>query len=135
MSYIDVMCVLPVQMSGKVMFIHIVLNSESHTSTLCVFCLCRRPAKWSIVSEVAQNARVPIIGNGDLLTHYEVAHWRAEAGCLALMTGRGALTKPWLFQEVAEVPVLDLPFKLSGATIWQSKSEQSKSKLTNIYMP
>lgn len=46
---------------------------------------------------------MPIIGNGDILTHYEAAGRAATGGCHALMVGRGALIKPWIFQEVKEV--------------------------------
>ena len=43
-------------------------------------------------------------GNGDVLTHYEAAdRWAAGRGALtAIMVGRGALVKPWLFAEVRQ---------------------------------
>jgi hypothetical protein len=42
--------------------------------------------------------QVPIIGNGDLLTHYEAEERAAARGCHAHMVARGALIKPWIFQ-------------------------------------
>jgi len=63
----------------------------------------KRPAKWDAIAAIARDHAVPVIGNGDLLTHYEITHHRQSSDCLALMTGRGALIKPWLFQEVQEV--------------------------------
>ena len=32
----------------------------------------KRPADWELLSELAEQHPVPLIGNGDILTHYEV---------------------------------------------------------------
>lgn len=62
----------------------------------------RRAADWDAVAELVRELPVLVIGNGDLLTHRDVAHRRAESGCAAVMLGRAALIKPWVFAEVAE---------------------------------
>ena len=49
----------------------------------------------------ARGGGLPIIGNGDILTHGEARGRLAEAGVDAVMVGRGALIKPWLFAEYA----------------------------------
>jgi tRNA-dihydrouridine synthase len=56
----------------------------------------KKAADWGLLSQlVQQNRSTPIVGNGDILTHYEAAdRWQA-AKCTALMVGRGALIKPW----------------------------------------
>ena len=41
---------------------------------------------------------MPIIGNGDVLTHYEATQRIGLSGVDGVMVGRGALMKPWLFQ-------------------------------------
>ncbi|NDC37043.1 MAG: hypothetical protein EBZ48_03205 [Proteobacteria bacterium] len=46
--------------------------------------------------------KIPIIGNGDILTPYEAAARKDHSGCAALMVGRGALIKPWIFKELVE---------------------------------
>ena len=77
-----------------------------------------RPADWNIISDIARTAGVPIIGNGDILTWFEAEdrmqdsnngvpnHFDAvsgrRSGVTALMAGRGALIKPWIFKEWAE---------------------------------
>ena len=35
-------------------------------------CSYKKPANWELVSQVAATSAVPLIGNGDVLTHYEV---------------------------------------------------------------
>jgi tRNA-dihydrouridine synthase 3 len=61
-----------------------------------------RAANWELIGEVVKNRNIPIIGNGDILTHYEAQYRKAVSGCSAVMIGRGALIKPWIFQELRE---------------------------------
>jgi tRNA-dihydrouridine synthase 3 len=49
---------------------------------------------------VAERA-VPVIGNGDILTHYEARWRRTQSACASVMIGRAALIKPWIFGEIA----------------------------------
>lgn len=63
----------------------------------------KRPADWSIISAAAETVSIPVIGNGDLLTNFEVAHRKNSTPTHALMTGRGALVKPWIFEEARTV--------------------------------
>ena len=45
---------------------------------------------------------MPVVGNGDILTHYEArARWE-RSGVSSVMLARGALIKPWLFRELRE---------------------------------
>ncbi|MEO8070295.1 MAG: tRNA-dihydrouridine synthase family protein [Acidobacteriota bacterium] len=60
----------------------------------------RHPADWDAISEIAAAVPIPVIGNGDLLFEHEVRARLAASGCVAVMTARGALIKPWLFREV-----------------------------------
>ncbi len=63
-----------------------------------------KPANWSLLSDVARKHHhaLPIIGNGDILTHYECENRLAGGDVDGLMTGRGALIKPWIFKEFIE---------------------------------
>ena len=59
-------------------------------------------ADWNLIGEVKNNPRmfIPIIGNGDINSPV-VAKIRAEqTGVDALMIGRGAIGRPWIFHEV-----------------------------------
>ena len=62
----------------------------------------RRAADWERVAELVEAVDVPVIGNGDILTHVDAERVRAASGCAAVMLARGALIKPWLFREIAE---------------------------------
>lgn len=61
-----------------------------------------RAADWALVGEVASRCTIPVVGNGDILTHYEAEARRRLSGVTSLMVGRGALIKPWVFREIAE---------------------------------
>jgi tRNA-dihydrouridine synthase 3 len=62
----------------------------------------RQSADWDAIGEVAAAAPVPVVGNGDILFPHHVAEARSRSGCAAVMAGRGALIKPWLFKEASE---------------------------------
>jgi tRNA-dihydrouridine synthase 3 len=59
----------------------------------------RQEADWNAIGEVVSAVSVPVIGNGDLLFPQDIAAARARSGCAAVMVGRGALVKPWIFRE------------------------------------
>lgn len=61
-----------------------------------------RSADWDLIGRVAAERGIPVVGNGDILTHYEAAERRSRSGVASLMLARGALVKPWLFREVRE---------------------------------
>ena len=63
----------------------------------------KKAANWDLIWEAAQRCRgrLPLVGNGDILAVYEFAHRMSLGDCHAAMVGRGALIKPWIFQEVA----------------------------------
>jgi tRNA-dihydrouridine synthase 3 len=61
-----------------------------------------RAADWDLIGRVAAERTLPVIGNGDILTHYEARARRARSGVRSLMIGRGALIKPWIFREIKE---------------------------------
>lgn len=64
-----------------------------------------KSADWSLISDVVKDqghgsrSKVSIIGNGDILTHYEARQRMEMSGVDGVMVGRGALIKPWIFDE------------------------------------
>ena len=58
-----------------------------------------KSANWNLIGEIKSRSKIPIIGNGDILTWYEARDKMALSNVDGAMTGRGALIKPWIFQE------------------------------------
>jgi len=62
-------------------------------------------ADWDLISQTVKEGKeqgyghIPIVGNGDILTHYEARRRMEETGVDSVMVGRGALAKPWIFKE------------------------------------
>ena len=56
-------------------------------------------ADWRYIGEVAEKSQIPIVGNGDILSAAEALQKLKSAPLLAVMIGRGCLSRPWIFQE------------------------------------
>jgi nifR3 family TIM-barrel protein len=59
-------------------------------------------ADWSLIADVKNNPRmhIPIIGNGDINGPEKAKQFYDQTGVDALMIGRGAIGRPWIFKEV-----------------------------------
>lgn len=62
----------------------------------------KRSANWEIIAEVASSLRIPVIGNGDVLTAWDLARRRAETPVRSFLIARGCLIKPWIFRELKD---------------------------------
>ncbi len=56
-------------------------------------------ADWDAIQEIVDATRLPVIGNGDVVTVADVERMKAHTGCAAVMVGRGAMGHPWIFQR------------------------------------
>ena len=54
-------------------------------------------APWSIIASVVAAVRLPISGNGDVRSVDDAQAMVTATGCAAVMIGRGALGRPWVF--------------------------------------
>ncbi len=59
-------------------------------------------ARWDVIAEVKQAVRIPVIGNGDVLTPRDAEALAEATGCDAVMIGRAAPTNPWIFRQMAD---------------------------------
>jgi tRNA-dihydrouridine synthase 3 len=74
----------------------------------------RRSADWGLIARVAESVQVPVIGNGDILTPWDRRCHLEGTAISSVLVARGALIKPWIFQELKT----DLPICLSVAERW-----------------
>lgn len=59
-------------------------------------------ADWTLIGAVKNNPRmrIPIIGNGDVTTPQRARECFDRYGVDAVMIGRGAIGRPWIFEEM-----------------------------------
>ncbi|MBI3872171.1 MAG: tRNA dihydrouridine synthase DusB [candidate division Zixibacteria bacterium] len=58
-------------------------------------------ADWSYIADLRRTVTtVPLIGNGDITSPETAAAMLAQTGCDAVMVGRAALGRPWIFAEI-----------------------------------
>ena len=58
-------------------------------------------ARWDVIAEVKQAVRIPVIGNGDVMTPRDAESLAQATGCDAVMIGRAAPTNPWIFRQMS----------------------------------
>lgn len=61
-------------------------------------------ADWTLIGEVKNNSRmhIPIIGNGDVTSPERAAECFEKYGVDAVMVGRAAIGRPWIFAEIKQ---------------------------------
>jgi len=59
-------------------------------------------ARWEIIQEVKAGVRIPVIGNGDVLTPPDALALYQQTACDAVMVGRAAASNPWIFRQLSD---------------------------------
>lgn len=58
------------------------------------------PARWDLIAEAKQLLRIPVVGNGDVLSVQDALNMLQQTRCDALMIGRGSVINPFIFHEI-----------------------------------
>lgn len=59
-------------------------------------------ADWSRIAAIKAAVKIPVIGNGDIITPQDALQMYRETGCDAVMIGRTASSNPWIFRQIDE---------------------------------
>jgi nifR3 family TIM-barrel protein len=55
---------------------------------------------WEAIGKVKAAVRIPVIGNGDVLTAADAKRLFEVSGCDGIMIGRGGLGNPWIYRNL-----------------------------------
>lgn len=60
-------------------------------------------ADWTWISKIKEAVSIPVVVNGNVLTHQDVKRAFDETKANAVMIARGAIGNPWIFKEAKEL--------------------------------
>jgi len=104
--------------------------------------LYKGSADWTLIGQVKNNPRmkIPIIGNGDIITPQSALEAFDHYGVDGIMIGRATVGKPWIFHEIRHylntgelLPPLTLPEKVDLARLQFRKSLEVKGIPRGIF--
>lgn len=61
------------------------------------------PAKWELIAEAKSILKIPVVGNGDILTAQDALRMLEMTKCDGLMIGRASLINPFIFHEIRAI--------------------------------
>ncbi|MGI2260279.1 tRNA dihydrouridine synthase DusB [Shewanella sp. GXUN23E] len=93
-------------------------------------CMYKGEAEYDTIKAIKQSVSIPVVANGDITTPEKARYVLDYTGVDALMIGRGAQGRPWLFREIQHY--LDTGEKLPPVTV-EEKRQVMLDHLTKLY--
>jgi nifR3 family TIM-barrel protein len=78
----------------------------------------RGVADWRIISRLARELQIPVVGNGDVWYAADALRMERETGCSAVMIGRPALRNPFIFRQIMALQAGERPEEVSGGMLY-----------------
>ncbi|QSX30411.1 tRNA dihydrouridine synthase DusB [Shewanella cyperi] len=63
-------------------------------------CMYKGDAEYDTIRAIKQSVSIPVVANGDIVSPEKARHVLEYTGADALMIGRGAQGRPWIFREI-----------------------------------
>ena len=66
---------------------------------------------WTRIAATKAAVKIPVIGNGDIITPEDAVRMYRETNCDAVMIGRTAASNPWIFRQIEQYLATGAYFK------------------------
>ena len=93
-------------------------------------CMYKGEAEYDTIRAIKQNVSIPVVANGDISTPEKARFVLEHTGADAVMIGRGAQGRPWLFREIQHY--LETGKKLAPIEV-DEKRQVMLEHLKNLY--
>ncbi len=68
-------------------------------------------ADWNAIRLVKEAVKIPVIGNGDVLTADDAQRMKDQTNCDGIMIGRGGLGNPWIYAAIRSKLYTNEPYQ------------------------
>lgn len=82
-------------------------------------------ANWEVIKAVKESVKVPVSGNGDIVTVEGALKRFEETGVDGILIGRGAMQNPWIFRQIEDA--------MEGREIYQPDLAEKQAVLLEFF--